>query len=49
MATKLKDLKLDDAHATAVLEKAIEYESFTEEHAHVASVSVSRRLPNRSP
>lgn len=31
MATKLKDLKLDDAHATAILEKAIEYESFTEE------------------
>jgi hypothetical protein len=27
----LKDLKLDDAHATAVLEKAIEYESFTED------------------
>lgn len=31
MATKLKELKLDDAHATAVLEKAIEYESYTEE------------------
>jgi hypothetical protein len=31
VATKVKDLKLDDAHATAVLEKAIEYESFTEE------------------
>jgi hypothetical protein len=31
VATKLKDLKLDDAHATAVLEKAIEYESFTED------------------
>ena len=31
MATKLKELKLDDAHATAVLEKAIEYESFTED------------------
>jgi hypothetical protein len=30
VATKLKDLKLDDAHATAVLEKAIEYESYTE-------------------
>jgi hypothetical protein len=27
----LKDLKLDDAHATAILEKAIEYESYTEE------------------
>jgi hypothetical protein len=27
----LKDLKLDDAHATAVLEKAIEYESFAED------------------
>ncbi len=31
MATKLKELKLDDAHATAILEKAIEYESFTED------------------
>jgi hypothetical protein len=31
VATKLKELKLDDAHATAILEKAIEYESFTEE------------------
>ena len=31
MATKLKDLKLDDAHATAILEKAIEYESYTED------------------
>jgi hypothetical protein len=31
VATKLKDLKLDDAHATAILEKAIEYESFTED------------------
>jgi hypothetical protein len=31
VATKLKELKLDDAHATAVLEKAIEYESFTED------------------
>jgi hypothetical protein len=31
VATKLKDLKLDDAHATAILEKAIEYESFNEE------------------
>jgi hypothetical protein len=31
VATKLKDLKLDDAHATAILEKAIEYESFSED------------------
>lgn len=31
MATKLDDLKLDDAHATAILEKAIEYEAYTEE------------------
>lgn len=31
MATKLKELKLDDAHATAILEKAIEYESYTED------------------
>jgi len=31
VATKLKDLKLDDEHATAVLEKAIEYESYTED------------------
>ena len=31
MATKLKDLKLDDDHATAILEKAIEYESYTED------------------
>jgi hypothetical protein len=27
----LKDLKLDDAHATAILEKAIEYDSYTED------------------
>jgi hypothetical protein len=31
VATKLKELKLDDDHATAILEKAIEYESYTED------------------
>jgi hypothetical protein len=31
VATKLKDLELDDAHATAILQKAIEYEAFNED------------------